>query len=137
VPNKLFLNDTLVNWTLSDPITRLIISVGVAYGSDPALVQRVLLEVAAANPLVLNEPAPVVLFLAFGESSLNFEVRVFVRELTNRFPLTHQLHMAIEQAFRDHHIEIPFPQRDIHIRYSDVIPRPVDKDAVAASKATL
>jgi potassium efflux system protein len=101
VPNKAFLTDTLVNWTLSNPMTRLIINVGVAYGSDPALVHRVLLETSEANSLVLKEPAPVVLFMEFGDHALNFEVRVFVRKLTDRFPLTHELHMAIMRAFQE------------------------------------
>jgi potassium efflux system protein len=135
VPNKTFLTDTLVNWTLSDPITRLIITVGVAYGSDPALVHRVLLETSEANPLVLKEPAPVVLFMEFGDSALNFEVRVFVRKLTDRFPLTHELHMAIMRAFREHSIEIPFPQRDIHVRYAEPAGIPATAEAASATNS--
>jgi potassium efflux system protein len=134
VPNKAFLTDTLVNWTLSDPITRLIINVGVSYGSDPALVHRVLSETCEANPLVLKEPAPVVLFMEFGDSALNFEVRVFVRKLTDRFPLTHELHMAIMRAFHEHHIEIPFPQRDIHMRYAEAAFGPATAEATSAAE---
>ena len=116
IPNKAFVTDRLINWTLSDPITRVTVRVGVAYGSDTVLAHRVLREVAEANPLVLEQPPPAVLFVGFGESSLDFEVHIFVRELPNRLPLIHEMHMAIEQALRKHNIEIPFPQRDIHVR---------------------
>jgi potassium efflux system protein len=88
---------------------------GVAYGSDTALVQRTLFAVVEANPLVLKVPAPAVFFLECGDSALQFEIRVFVRDLTERFPLIHELHMAIERALWENHITIPFPQRDIHI----------------------
>jgi potassium efflux system protein len=85
----------------------LIIKVGVAYGSDTALVQRTLFAVVEANPLVLKVPAPAVFFLECGDSALQFEVRVFVRDLTDRFPLTHELHhMAIERDLREQHMTI-------------------------------
>jgi potassium efflux system protein len=109
----------VTNWALNDPITRLVIKVGIAYGSDTNLAHRVLLETVGANPLVLDAPAPAVLFMGFGDSSLNFEVRVYVREIVNRIPLTHELHMAIDRALREHKIEIPFPQRDLHLRSAE------------------
>ena len=116
IPNNTFITSSLINWARNDPITRIVIPVGVAYDSDPLRVQAVLLEVAAAHPLVAKEPAPAVLFLKFGESALEFEVRVFVRELANRLPVTHDLHNLILQALRANQIEIPFPQRDVHWR---------------------
>lgn len=119
VPNKTFITNQLVNWTLTDQVTRLVIDVGVAYGSDTALVHQVLSETVRSTPLVLKEPEPSVFFLGFGESSLNFSIRVYVNELANRLPLTHDLHMRIEHALREHHIEIPFPQRDVHLRSID------------------
>ena len=70
--------------------------------------------------MVLEEPASSVLFVGFGESSLDFEVRVFVPELAKRMPATHELHNAIIKALRQAGIEIPFPQRDLHLRSSDV-----------------
>ena len=115
IPNKMFITGQLTNWTLSDPITRLILQVGIAYGSDINLAQKVMLDVAEANPLVLKDPAPAVFFLRFGPSSLDFEVRVFVRDLADRIPLTHALNLGIDRALREHHIQIPFPQQDIHI----------------------
>lgn len=116
VPNNTFITSSLINWARSDPITRVVIPVGVGYDSDPARVQEVLLAVVTAHPLVVREPAPAVLFLKFGESALEFEVRVFVRDLANRMPLTHDLHHLILRALRANRIEIPFPQRDVHLR---------------------
>ena len=116
IPNNNLLTNSLTNWTRNDPITRLVIPVGVGYDSDPAQVHDVLLAVAAAHPLVLKEPAPAVLFLEFGESALKFEVRVFVRELANRLPVTHELHGHLLQALRENRIEMPFPQREVRLR---------------------
>ncbi|QBQ56423.1 mechanosensitive ion channel [Nitrosococcus wardiae] len=116
VPNKSFITDRLVNWTLSDPITRITIKVGIAYGSDTTLAHQIILKEVIANPLVLEEPQPSVYFVGFGESSLEFVVWAFVRELGNRFPLMHELNTAINRALREQGIEIPFPQRDIHVR---------------------
>ena len=116
VPNNTFITGSLINWARSDPITRVVVPVGVAYDSDPARVHEVLLAVASAHPLVAKEPAPAVLFLKFGDSALEFEVRVFVRELANRLPVIHELHNHILQALRENRIEIPFPQREVHWR---------------------
>ncbi len=116
VPNKMFITDRLINWTLSDPITRVIIPVGIAYGSDTNLAYRVICETAEQNPIILKEPQYQVFFLGFGESSLNFELRVFVKDLCDRLRVQHELHMAINKAFADNDIEIPFPQRDLHVR---------------------
>jgi len=119
VPNKMFITNQLVNWTLNDPVLRVIVPVGIAYGSDTALVRRLLMEIAEANPRALSDPAPQVWFMGFGESSLNFEVRVFVMGLSEILPITHELHEAIDAAFRRHGIEIAFPQRDLHLRSLD------------------
>ena len=116
VPNKTCITSTLINWTRNDAITRIIIPIGVAYDSDPRQVHQLLLEAARTHPLVLADPAPVALFARFGDSALEFDLYVFVREMANRLPLTHQLHDRIFELLRDHHIEIPFPQRDLHLR---------------------
>lgn len=116
VPNKAFITDQLVNWTLSDPVLRVIVPVGIAYGSDTALARRLLMEVAEANARALKDPPPQVWFLGFGDSSLNFEVRVFVMGLAELLPTTHELHEAIDATFRRHGVEIAFPQRDLHLR---------------------
>jgi potassium efflux system protein len=116
VPNKTFITSQLVNWTLSDAITRVVIPVGIAYGSDVELAHKVMLDTVLSTPLVLAEPAPSVLIVGFGENSLTFSIRIFVSELSNRLPVTHDLYIRLEKALHEHKIEIPFPQRDIHIR---------------------
>ncbi|KFI22193.1 mechanosensitive ion channel domain-containing protein [Nitrosococcus oceani] len=116
VPNKSFVTDRLVNWTLSDPITRITLKMGVAYGSDTTLTHQIILGVVNANPLVLEDPPPSVYFVGFGEGTLDFIVWAFVRELGNRYPLMHELNTAINRALGEQGIEIPFPQRDIHVR---------------------
>lgn len=116
IPNKAFVTGNLVNWTLTNADLRLVIKVGVAYGSNTRLVTDLLYRVASDNPRVLEEPAPVVVFNAFGDSSLNFELRLFVPDLTLYRCLRHELHLEIEDSFRRHGIEIAFPQCDLHIR---------------------
>ncbi len=115
VPNKTFITDKLINWTLTGPVTRLVIKVGIAYGSDTKLAHQVLMEVAQENPLVLDDPAPTVFFLEFGDSALLFELRVFVHDQFQRLPLTDELHMSIDHAFREHKIEIAYPQLDVRM----------------------
>lgn len=115
IPNKTFITERLVNWTLTDPITRVVVKVGVAYGSDVDLTERLLLELAEANERVLKEPPPVAVFLNFGDSSLDFELRIFVRGVHELIPVRHELNTAIDAAFREHDIEISFPQRDLHL----------------------
>jgi potassium efflux system protein len=90
--------------------------VGIAYGSDVELAHKVMLDTVLSTPLVLAEPAPSVLIVGFGENSLTFSIRIFVSELSNRLPVTHDLYIRLEKALHEHKIEIPFPQRDIHIR---------------------
>jgi len=116
VPNKSFITEQVVNWTLTDPITRIVIPVGVSYGSDVALVHKIMEETLPTVPLVLDEPAPRVYFSGFGDSSLDFKLHVYLRQMTDRMPLMHEVHNAIFRALRENGIEIPFPQRDLHIR---------------------
>ncbi|WP_442509524.1 mechanosensitive ion channel domain-containing protein [Novipirellula sp. SH528] len=119
VPNKEFVTGNLVNWTLSNASLRLITSVGVAYGSDTRLTTKLLYEVAEKNTSVLEDPPPMVIFNEFGDSTLNFELRVFVGGVSSYRRLKHELHIAIDDAFREHKIEIAFPQRDLHVRSVD------------------
>ena len=120
IPNKALVTDRVTNWTRSDAITRLKIGVGIAYGSDTQRAHDTILGQIKANRNVLSNPEPSVLFLEFGDSSLNFEVRVYLRDFAQRFAVSHELHMAIDQALRDAKIEIPFPQRDLHIKNPDI-----------------
>lgn len=116
VPNREFVTGNLVNWTLSSPTLRIIVTVGVAYGSDTRLATRLLYQVAREDTMVLDDPEPVVVFTEFGESSLNFELRLFVNGLQNYRRLKHELNLAVDDLFREHNIEIAFPQRDLHVR---------------------
>jgi len=120
VPNKSFITDRVINWTLTDPITRMVFTVGVAYGTDTDKAYNILNDLVKQNPMVLDQPAPTVFFVGLGESSLDFDVRVFVKDHGHRMPVRHDLLMAIEKAFADAGIEIPFPQRDLHLRSSDI-----------------
>jgi potassium efflux system protein len=119
VPNKAFITEQVINWTLSDPITRIVIPVGISYGSDVGLAHRVMEDTLRAMPLVLDEPEPRVYFVGFGDSSLDFKLYVFSRQLEDRLPLTHAVHEEILRALRANKIEIPFPQRDLHLRSVD------------------
>lgn len=116
VPNKNFITNQLVNWTLSDTITRLEIIINIAYGSDLELANQVMFDCVMATPQILREPAPSVLIVGFGDSSVVYSVRIYVDEMSNRLPVTHELFINIEKALRAHNIEMPYPQRDIHIK---------------------
>ena len=115
VPNKKFITEDVMNWTLSDSNFRAIMSVGVAYGSDTKLVYQTLQEIARKNTLVQRTPAPEVVFKGFGDSTLDFELRVVIPGRPYLPRAQHELNMAIDEAFREKKIEIAFPQRDIRI----------------------
>lgn len=129
VPNKSFITDRLVNWTLSDSVTRIIVKVGIAYRNDPRQAQRLLLEVARSHPLVLREPEPLCWMTGFGASSQDFELRAFVAEIFERNLVKTELQMRIAEAFRAHDIEIAFPQMDLWVRSTG---RQPDDDAAGA-----
>ena len=116
IPNKAFITERVINWTLSNKTTRLLLKVGVAYGTDPARAAKVLGDAVRANPNVLAEPAPTIFFMGFGDSSLDFEIRVYVDATNKRLRTIHELNTAIAGALAAAGIEIPFPQRDVHIR---------------------
>lgn len=116
VPNKEFVTGKLVNWTLSDSIQRVEFPVGVAYGSDTEKVVEILRTIAANHPLVLERPPPQIIFEGFGDSSLDFSYRVFISTIEHMLKVRHSINMEIDQAFRREGIEIPFPQRDLHLR---------------------
>jgi small-conductance mechanosensitive channel len=117
IPNSKFITENVVNWSHTGENVRFRIPVSVAYGSDVRRVEKVLLEVAAENPDVLREPAPAVRFAEFGDSGLAFELRAWTTALLHRRgKLVSDLNFAIYDKFKQHGIEIPFPQRDLHIR---------------------
>ena len=116
VPNKEFITGNVINWTLSDPVTRVILPVGIAYGSDTKKARSLLLEAARKSKLVLDDPPPSAIFRRFGESSLDFELRVFMASRDLWPEVMDKLHTRIDDAFRAAKIEIAFPQRDLHLR---------------------
>jgi small-conductance mechanosensitive channel len=115
IPNHLYLTNSLYNWTQNGQSTREYVDVGVAYGSDVELVRQLLIEAANSSKLVFVKPVPVVIFMDFAESSLNFRVSFTIRDSFNaRFPKS-EIRFAIDRLFKENNITIPFPQRDIHI----------------------
>jgi potassium efflux system protein len=119
VPNSLLISEKVKNWTLHNNIGRVIIPVGVSYNSDPEQVKQILLDVARQNPQVLSFPEPFVYFEDFADSSLNFQLYAFVLNITQSFSVRTALRIAILKTFREQGIEIPFPQRDVHLRDLD------------------
>ncbi len=118
VPNSEFISSRVTNWSYRDSKVRVHIPVGVAYGSDVQLVTNSLLEVARNNAEVMKDPAPEVWFTQFGDSSLKFELLVWTLDPKRRPEVISDLNKSIDAIFRKNKIEIPFPQRDIHIRTS-------------------
>ena len=116
VPNKEFITGKLVNWTLSDTVIRVTIPVGVSYASDTQQVLTLLRKIASEQPVVLKDPGPQIECVGFGDSAINFEVRVFVTSYPNMLIVRNQIHTTILNAFREAKIEIPFPQRDVVVR---------------------
>ena len=114
IPNSNLISNPLLNWTHSDKTGRVVVPVGVAYGTDTHKVKNLLLESATAHSAVLNSMPPVVLFKGFGDSCLNFELRVFVKDISKMFTINSDLCFAIDAAFRKEGIEIPYPQQDVH-----------------------
>jgi potassium-dependent mechanosensitive channel len=119
VPNGDLISAQVTNWTLGDRSMRLIIPVGVAYGSDVETVMRILMAVATKSDQVLKDPQPMVLFLNFGDSSLDFQLRVWISDFNERRIIQSALIREIDRRFRDEGVEIPFPQRDLHVRGVD------------------
>ena len=121
VPNSKFIDSPVTNWTYGDPRVRFRIPVGVAYGSDVSKVREALIAAGRSNPKVLDDPAPSVFLKQFGESSIDFDLVVWSTEMSNRpARFKSDLNFAIEEKLREAGIEIPFPQRDLHIRSGSV-----------------
>lgn len=119
IPNSELITKNVTNWTLAEKRVRVRVPIGVAYGSDVENVLRVLLACAHANPTVLTTPASRALFLAFGESSLNFELRVWISDFNDKLRVLSELNQDIESEFNLAGVVVPFPQRDLHIRSVD------------------
>ncbi|MEM6414232.1 MAG: DUF3772 domain-containing protein [Pseudomonadota bacterium] len=116
VPNSELISSSVTNWTLKDRMTRVTIPIGVSYDSDPKKVIAIFEKVISENFRVLSFPEPFVFFAGFGDSSLDFELRVYVSQTAERLPVQNEIRIAAFQALTDEGIEIPFPQRDLHLR---------------------
>ncbi len=114
VPNKEFITGRLLNWSLTDQITRLVIPVGVAYGSDIPLSMKIITEVAENNEYVSKDPQPFVTFESFGDNSLTLILRAFTDSVDYRLKAVSTLHEEINRRFNEAGIVIAFPQRDLH-----------------------
>lgn len=115
VPNKDLISGKLLNWTLSSVVNRIALKFGVAYGTDPEAVQKIVVDAISSNRALLKEPPPVVTFEEFGDSSLNFTLRCCVSTIERRWIIVHELNVAINRALAAENISIPFPQRDVHL----------------------
>ncbi len=117
VPNSKFIEENVINWSFRNESVRFRIPVGVSYNSDLHLVRKILLAIADSNPYVLDEPKPAVRLIEFGDSSINLQLWVWTTEqLQRKTAFVSALNFAIWEKFRDNDIEIPFPQRDLHVR---------------------
>ena len=116
IPNSQIISDKVINWSHAETRTRFNVNVGVAYGSDIRLVEKVLLEVAAGHKDLCNKPVPFVRFNDFGESSLDFQLFFWTRKSFIVENIKSDLRFEIDTKFRQNNIEIPFPQRDLHFK---------------------
>ncbi len=116
VPNSHMISEKVLNWTLSSNVSRVTVKVGVKYGTDLEKVIKILNKVGDGHPAVVEDPPPSAIFTEFGDSSINFELRVWVDDIKNRLTLISDLGVAINKEFRKAGVEIPFPQRDLHLK---------------------
>ena len=121
IPNSDFINNAVTNWTANDPNVRLSLPVGVSYSADPEQVRAILLQAATDHPDVLKDPKPDVIFTEYGDSTINFALRVWTAGRAHTpLVLKSDLYFALFKHFAQHGIELPFPQRDLHLRSSDI-----------------
>ncbi|MAI32013.1 MAG: hypothetical protein CBE00_04840 [Planctomycetaceae bacterium TMED240] len=130
VPNKTLITNTFLNWTLSGTISRIVVNVGAAYGSDTDLARDILVSVAQDHPVVMDEPKPMATFEEFADSYLNLVLRAYVPDLDSRLKTITELHTEIDRRFAEAGIEIAFPQQDVHLRSSVSCPRCGENTAV-------
>ena len=119
VPNSMLVSEQVVNWTMSDTKRRIDIMIGVAYGTDPKRIMDILYQIASTKEDILSDPEPKVLFSNLGESSIDFELRVWVEDPEKLVGLRSEMVTDIYAALNDAGIELPFPQRDVHLRSVD------------------
>lgn len=116
VPNKAFITEQLINWSLSDPITRVIVYVSVARDSDPARVEAALYQAVQECDDALATPEPEVWFAGFGKHTQDYEIRAYAKDMSTRWPLRHKLHKQVSKKLRENHLELAYPQLEVHIK---------------------
>jgi len=128
VPNKEFITSRLLNWSLSDTVTRLLLPVGIAYGSDVKLAMKLMLEATNENEKIIHDPAPTITFDSFGDNALTITARVYIDNLDHRVTAISELHNAINEKFNNAGIVIAFPQRDVHLDTSKPLEIRINKN---------
>lgn len=131
VPNHKFITDTIFNYTQNHRTTREAVNVGVAYGSDTKLVEKLLLQSVATQRGVLKSPKPFVLFQNFGDSSLDFSVLFYINDSFAELKIKSEIRFRIDQLFRENNVTIPFPQRDVHLFNTNLQPNKNDSNNLA------
>ncbi|MES1949973.1 mechanosensitive ion channel MscS [Salinisphaera sp. S4-8] len=119
IPNKTFITETVINWTLTDDITRLILRVHLALDTDTELAEKLIMDVIRDEPVALENPAPTVFFVGYDDSALIYEARIFYHDLYNLLPLQHAIYKGMHAAFRANDVVVSFPQQDLHLRSVD------------------
>ena len=122
VPNKEFITSRLLNWSLSDAVTRCSLQVGVAYGTDMKMALGIVRQVCREHPLILDDPQPLITFDEFGDNSLVITVRFYLGDLDNRLSTASEVRLAINEYFNEKSIVVAFPQRDVHLDASEPVP---------------
>lgn len=136
IPNEDFITSQVINWTYSNKQGRVEITVGVAYGTDLELAQQIILDAAKEHPRCILEPEPACFLNGFGDSSIDFLLYFWVNDVTEgRLRPRSEVMMSIWKKFRDAGIEIPFPQRDVHIRSAEGLPQPQEQTEQKKGKA--
>ncbi|SQH75107.1 protein of unknown function, might be Transporter [Shewanella benthica] len=115
IPNKAFITEQLINWSLSDPITRVIVYISVARDSDPARVEAALYQAVKACDDALESPEPEVWFAGFGKHTQDYEIRAYAKDMNTRWPLRHKLHKAISKKLQENQLKLAYSQLEVHI----------------------
>ncbi|MCW4150997.1 mechanosensitive channel MscK [Halomonas sp. 18H] len=136
IPNKTFVTDQLINWSLSDSITRVILTYGVQLGTDPGLMQRLLQQAADENERVLRDPPPEIFFMRYTDSAMEYELRIYVNSLGDRLFATDEINSRVGQLLAEHDLNIAFNQMDVWLHRSDGARARLESRPSASSSST-